>query len=270
GLRRRRDRDRECVGPAPRGRRGVLRRLVHDGAWPRRARLRRAAAAAASGRRAAQEACPRVRRFRDRVGGALARAPTKRRGRAHCDRRLRAEASTYCRGRRDALRALRGRGYGAIGGRAIGRGQRSSRRRARQRRLSPARDPAVGCGRRGRGARRAGSEMTVALKINGAAKAVEAGLSDTLLTVLRDQCLLTAAKRGCNQGVCGACTVLVDGRPQRACLTLAANCEGATITTLEGLKRDPTMMRLQKTFASLGAVQCGFCTPGILISAHWL
>jgi aerobic-type carbon monoxide dehydrogenase small subunit (CoxS/CutS family) len=112
--------------------------------------------------------------------------------------------------------------------------------------------------------------MTVALKINGAAKAVEAGLSDTLLTVLRDQCLLTAAKRGCNQGVCGACTVLVDGRPQRACLTLAANCEGATITTLEGLKRDPTMMRLQKTFASLGAVQCGFCTPGILISAHWL
>ena len=112
--------------------------------------------------------------------------------------------------------------------------------------------------------------MTVALKINGAARIVEAGLGDTLLTVLRDQCLLTAAKRGCNQGVCGACTVLVDGRPQRACLTLAANCESAAITTLEGLKRDPAMMRLQETFARLGAVQCGFCTPGILISAHWL
>lgn len=112
--------------------------------------------------------------------------------------------------------------------------------------------------------------MTVALKINGAARIVEAGLGDTLLTVLRDQCLLTAAKRGCNQGVCGACTVLVDGRPQRACLTLAANCESAAITTLEGLKRDPAMMRLQETFARLGAVQCGFCTPGILISSRAL
>jgi carbon-monoxide dehydrogenase small subunit len=112
--------------------------------------------------------------------------------------------------------------------------------------------------------------MTVALKINGQARQVQAGLTDTLLTVLRDQLLLTAAKRGCNQGVCGACTVLVDGRPQRACLSLAANCEGATITTLEGLQRDAAMARLQKAFATAGAVQCGFCTPGILISAHAL
>jgi carbon-monoxide dehydrogenase small subunit len=88
--------------------------------------------------------------------------------------------------------------------------------------------------------------------------------------VLRDQLLLTAAKRGCNQGVCGACTVLIDGRPQRACLSLAANCEGASITTLEGLQRDAGMARLQKAFATTGAVQCGFCTPGILISAHAL
>jgi carbon-monoxide dehydrogenase small subunit len=112
--------------------------------------------------------------------------------------------------------------------------------------------------------------MTLALKINGTVRPVQSGLSDTLLSVLRDQCLLTAAKRGCNQGVCGACTVLVDGRPQRACLTLAVNCEGASVTTLEGLKRDATMVRLQNTFASLGAVQCGFCTSGLLISAHWL
>ena len=112
--------------------------------------------------------------------------------------------------------------------------------------------------------------MTVALKINGQARQVQAGLTDTLLSVLRDQLLLTAAKRGCNQGVCGACTVLVDGRPQRACLSLAANCEGATITTLEGLARDAAMARLQKAFAAAGAVQCGFCTPGILISAHAL
>ena len=112
--------------------------------------------------------------------------------------------------------------------------------------------------------------MTVALTINGQARQVQAGLTDTLLTVLRDQLMLTAAKRGCNQGVCGACTVLVDGRPQRACLSLAANCEGATITTLEGLQRDAAMARLQKAFAKTGAVQCGFCTPGILISAHAL
>lgn len=112
--------------------------------------------------------------------------------------------------------------------------------------------------------------MTLALAINGQSRRVEAGLTDTLLTVLRDQLLLTAAKRGCNQGVCGACTVLVDGRPQRACLSLAANCEGAAITTLEGLQRDAGMARLQKAFAATGAVQCGFCTPGILISAHAL
>lgn len=112
--------------------------------------------------------------------------------------------------------------------------------------------------------------MTLALTINGQSRRVEAGLTDTLLTVLRDQLLLTAAKRGCNQGVCGACTVLIDGRPQRACLSLAANCEGAAITTLEGLQRDPGMARLQKAFADTGAVQCGFCTPGVLISAHAL
>src|SRR5262249_45498207 len=108
------------------------------------------------------------------------------------------------------------------------------------------------------------------LEINGQARQVQASLGDTLLTVLRDQLLLTAAKRGCNQGVCGACTVLVDGRPQRACLSLAANCEGTTITTLEGLARDAAMVRLQKAFAAAGAVQCGFCTPGLLISAHSL
>jgi len=112
--------------------------------------------------------------------------------------------------------------------------------------------------------------MSVALKINGQLRQVQAGLGDTLLTVLRDQLLLTAAKRGCNQGVCGACTVFVDGRPVRACLSLAANCEGGEITTLEGLKRDPGMLRLQEAFTTTGAVQCGFCTPGILIAAHWL
>jgi carbon-monoxide dehydrogenase small subunit len=112
--------------------------------------------------------------------------------------------------------------------------------------------------------------MNLALTINGQSRRVDAGLTDTLLSVLRDQLLLTAAKRGCNQGVCGACTVLIDGCPQRACLSLAANCEGAAITTLEGLQRDAGMARLQKAFTATGAVQCGFCTPGVLISAHAL
>jgi carbon-monoxide dehydrogenase small subunit len=111
---------------------------------------------------------------------------------------------------------------------------------------------------------------TLALTVNGQAREVRADLGDTLLTVLRDQLLLTAAKRGCNQGVCGACTVLVDGKPQRACLSLAANCQGASVTTLEGLRGDGVLARLQKAFEAGGAVQCGFCTPGLLISAHWL
>lgn len=109
---------------------------------------------------------------------------------------------------------------------------------------------------------------TLTLAVNGQSKQVQAGLTDTLLTVLRDQLLLTAAKRGCNQGVCGACTVLVDGRPQRACLSLAANCEGTAIVTLEGLRGDKIVAELQKSFEALGAVQCGFCTPGMIVSAQ--
>ena len=114
------------------------------------------------------------------------------------------------------------------------------------------------------------TSATIALSINGQVRQVQAGLADTLLTVLRDQLLLTSAKRGCNQGVCGTCTIMIDGRPQRACLTLAANCEGTAVTTLEGFRRNAAMARLQRAFEASGAVQCGFCTPGVLISAHWL
>ena len=108
------------------------------------------------------------------------------------------------------------------------------------------------------------------LNVNGERQPVEAGLHDTLLTVLRDQCLLTAAKRGCNQGVCGACTISVDGQTVRACLSLAHNCDSAEIRTLEGLRSRPRMQALQRAFAIAGAFQCGFCTPGMLISAHAL
>jgi carbon-monoxide dehydrogenase small subunit len=88
--------------------------------------------------------------------------------------------------------------------------------------------------------------------------------------VLRDQLQLTAAKRGCNQGVCGACTVSIDGRTARSCLSLAQNCEHLEVRTLEGLRDTPRMRVLQQAFADAGAFQCGFCTPGMLVSAHAL
>jgi aerobic-type carbon monoxide dehydrogenase small subunit (CoxS/CutS family) len=110
----------------------------------------------------------------------------------------------------------------------------------------------------------------VTLRINGEAAQVRAGLADTLLTVLRDQLHLTAAKRGCNQGVCGACTVSVDGRTARACLSLAHNCEQLEVRTLEGLRDTPALQALQRAFVDAGAFQCGFCTPGMLVSAHAL
>ena len=108
---------------------------------------------------------------------------------------------------------------------------------------------------------------TITLHINGEAVPVVAALHDTLLTVLRDRLQLTAAKRGCNQGVCGACTVSIDAQPMRSCLSLAQNCEGAEVRTLEGLNERPHMQALQQAFAQAGAFQCGFCTPGMLVSA---
>lgn len=111
--------------------------------------------------------------------------------------------------------------------------------------------------------------MTV-LKVNGAVRTVETPPFETLLETLRERLSLTAAKRGCNQGVCGACTVLVDGRAVRSCLTLTAVCRDAAVTTAEGLAPAGRLSRLQQAFAEAGAVQCGFCTAGMLISAHAL
>jgi carbon-monoxide dehydrogenase small subunit len=112
--------------------------------------------------------------------------------------------------------------------------------------------------------------MSIELRINGESVPVEAALHDTLLTVLRERLQLTAAKRGCNQGVCGACTVSVDGWPVRACLSLAQGCEGSDVRTLEGLNDTPRMQALQRAFAKVGAFQCGFCTPGMLVAAEAL
>jgi aerobic-type carbon monoxide dehydrogenase small subunit (CoxS/CutS family) len=108
---------------------------------------------------------------------------------------------------------------------------------------------------------------TAAINVNGKPKEIEAGIRDTLLTVLRDQLALTGAKRGCNQGVCGACTVLSDGRPVRSCLSLALNCGDSQIKTVEGLLDDPVMISLQNAFIANAAFQCGFCTSGMLTAA---
>jgi aerobic-type carbon monoxide dehydrogenase small subunit (CoxS/CutS family) len=108
----------------------------------------------------------------------------------------------------------------------------------------------------------------LSLHINGHARELYAPGDATLLTVLRDDLSLTAAKRGCNQGVCGACTVMVDDAPVRSCLTLAGACAGRTVTTLEGFGADPVMQALQEAMIVSGAVQCGFCTSGMLVTAR--
>jgi carbon-monoxide dehydrogenase small subunit len=92
----------------------------------------------------------------------------------------------------------------------------------------------------------------------------------TLLEVLREDLRLTGTKHGCELGECGACAVLIDGEPQLSCLVLAAECEGRRIDTVEGMARGAELHPLQAAFADLGAAQCGYCTPGILMTAKAL
>lgn len=96
------------------------------------------------------------------------------------------------------------------------------------------------------------------LRVNGANEFVRASANQTLLEILRDGLRITGPKRGCNQGVCGACTVLVDQRPVRSCLSLALNLQGREITTIEGLSDPQHLSKLQQAIIACGAVQCGF------------
>ena len=108
------------------------------------------------------------------------------------------------------------------------------------------------------------------LRVNGEAYTVAAEPHHTLLEVLREELQLTGTKHGCELGECGACTVLVDGLPLLSCLTLPAQVEGAEVTTVEGLADGPRLHDLQVAFADEGAAQCGYCTPGMLLSAKAL
>jgi carbon-monoxide dehydrogenase small subunit len=105
------------------------------------------------------------------------------------------------------------------------------------------------------------------LHVNGETYEVLTEIHKTLLEVLREDLGLTGTKRGCDLGSCGACTVLIDGKPYLSCLTLAADAQGKEVLTIEGLSRNGDLHPLQKAFIEKGAIQCGFCTPGMILMA---
>jgi aerobic-type carbon monoxide dehydrogenase small subunit (CoxS/CutS family) len=108
----------------------------------------------------------------------------------------------------------------------------------------------------------------VNLTVNGKAYDVESGPLTPLLDVLREELSITSPKAGCEQGGCGACTVLVDGEPRRACLLPLAAIDGAEVTTVEGLGSHEQLAPVQQAFTHHYAAQCGFCTSGMMIAAH--
>jgi len=111
---------------------------------------------------------------------------------------------------------------------------------------------------------------TITLTVNGARERLDVPSNMTLLQMLRERLALTGTKNGCEAGECGACTVLVDGEPTNSCLMLAVEADGREILTVEGLTPPGQLSPLQQAFVEHNAVQCGFCTPGMLISAHAL
>jgi len=108
------------------------------------------------------------------------------------------------------------------------------------------------------------------LNVNGVEHEVESGLLTPLLSVLREELGITGAKAGCQQGGCGACTVLVDGEPRRSCLLPLGAINGAEVTTVEGLGAPESLAPVQAAFHEHYAAQCGFCTPGFLLATHAL
>jgi len=111
------------------------------------------------------------------------------------------------------------------------------------------------------------AKLLIALQVNGETRELPVAPHRTLLEALREDLDLTGTKHGCELGECGACTVLLDGEPRLSCLTVAVEAEGCEITTVEGLAQGPELHPLQAAFVELGAAQCGYCTPGMLLSA---
>ena len=114
----------------------------------------------------------------------------------------------------------------------------------------------------------AADTMAVTLVVNGRTRSLDVAVHRTLLDVLRDELGLTGSKECCVEGECGACTVLVDGDGINACLMLAVEADGSAVTTIEGLGADGRLSRLQDAFLASGGVQCGFCIPGMVMSAE--
>ena len=112
--------------------------------------------------------------------------------------------------------------------------------------------------------------MKVDLRINGAVRSADIEPRKTLLDALRENFLLNGTHAGCEHGVCGACTVIADGAAVRSCLMLAVQAEGSSIVTVEGLSDDDELSPLQTSFRKHHALQCGFCTPGFITTAHAL
>jgi aerobic-type carbon monoxide dehydrogenase small subunit (CoxS/CutS family) len=110
----------------------------------------------------------------------------------------------------------------------------------------------------------------ISFKVNGVPYVREVKSSQTLLELLRNELGLSGTKEGCGTGECGACTVLLDGKPVNSCLMLAIDAEGREVTTVEGLEKEGKLHPLQEAFVEEGAVQCGFCTAGMLMAAKGL
>lgn len=110
----------------------------------------------------------------------------------------------------------------------------------------------------------------ITLTINGEYEQVDVPANITLLQMLRDKLALTGTKNGCNAGECGACTVIMNGEPVNSCMVLAVECDSASILTVEGLAKDGVLAPIQETIIEHNGVQCGFCTPGILIASRAL
>ena len=111
---------------------------------------------------------------------------------------------------------------------------------------------------------------SITLTVNGSIEQIDVASNLTLLQMLRDKLALTGTKNGCMAGECGACTVLLNGEPVNSCMVLAVECDGAEVLTVEGLAQDTVLDPIQATIIEYGGVQCGFCTPGMLMSARAL